>query len=671
MEKKIITFYSYKGGVGRTMALANAACQLANKHGLDVVAVDWDLEAPGLHYYFGYSDGDLNDSPGLLDYLSDFVGEVGKGPDGKVPDLKSYLLDLKPVIRNKIKNGRVRFLSCGRTNDKYMSRVQDFDWKEFYEKYEGYNIIETLKTQLLELSDVALVDARAGQADISTTSTIQMPDALLFLFTSNKQSLDGTNNIARKLKMHPYRINQGKKDLRMFFIPSRVFSEDDRFDKWIVDVANPIFNNLVKDGIVEAEDQPRGLQQCILGVEPRFTFKEELPVIDDSYIQSSLKSSYENLASAITDLLEGRTMWSSAGDVTFDIRFGEDKTPVISYLRTVDVDGDPQLEAENLKKALSSAAERGDDHRAAHFRYRLGQIYSSMGKFDEAEGLFQASLTYNRNRGILTAVSAIAFAIGALKVKIAQYGEAAKYFLEAVQVDSSLNNFSGQISALYQAGLANNLMDNPDTAIELFNKALSLSKKFKNPDDQPRILNGLAMAYHFKNQPIEASKLLKQCYTISVKTDNYSYASLAKFALAVVAFNNKKINEAFKYANECVLVAEQNDMPSNSILAKIMIGDIHKVRNEKQSAVEAYTAAELTAIQFEKYDTAADIELRIAKVLQALGKNEHALKLVKKAKLNAKKAGANGIFKKASKLESDLERLLKTPKKLSLKSKID
>ena len=29
----LITFYSYKGGVGRTMAVANAACQMANKHG--------------------------------------------------------------------------------------------------------------------------------------------------------------------------------------------------------------------------------------------------------------------------------------------------------------------------------------------------------------------------------------------------------------------------------------------------------------------------------------------------------------------------------------------------------------------------------------------------------------------------------------------------------------
>ena len=43
----IYTFYSFKGGVGRTMALANVAALLA-KWGYSVLVVDWDLEAPGL-----------------------------------------------------------------------------------------------------------------------------------------------------------------------------------------------------------------------------------------------------------------------------------------------------------------------------------------------------------------------------------------------------------------------------------------------------------------------------------------------------------------------------------------------------------------------------------------------------------------------------------------------
>ena len=48
---RIVTFYSYKGGTGRSIALANVAWILA-MNGNRVLVIDWDLEAPGLHRYF-------------------------------------------------------------------------------------------------------------------------------------------------------------------------------------------------------------------------------------------------------------------------------------------------------------------------------------------------------------------------------------------------------------------------------------------------------------------------------------------------------------------------------------------------------------------------------------------------------------------------------------------
>ena len=55
-EGTVVTFYSYKGGVGRSMVLANIAWLLAKKYGKSVILVDWDLEAPGLHRFFGIAD---------------------------------------------------------------------------------------------------------------------------------------------------------------------------------------------------------------------------------------------------------------------------------------------------------------------------------------------------------------------------------------------------------------------------------------------------------------------------------------------------------------------------------------------------------------------------------------------------------------------------------------
>ena len=61
----IITFYSFKKGVGRTFLLANSAATLA-QWGFKILCIDWDLEAPGLHQFF--SEDATND--GLLELFS-------------------------------------------------------------------------------------------------------------------------------------------------------------------------------------------------------------------------------------------------------------------------------------------------------------------------------------------------------------------------------------------------------------------------------------------------------------------------------------------------------------------------------------------------------------------------------------------------------------------------
>src|SRR5205085_2157376 len=66
---KILMFYSYKGGSGRTVAAANVAAALA-KLGKKVAIIDMDFEAPGLQHVLGaeqtaqYKNGD-----GIQQYL--------------------------------------------------------------------------------------------------------------------------------------------------------------------------------------------------------------------------------------------------------------------------------------------------------------------------------------------------------------------------------------------------------------------------------------------------------------------------------------------------------------------------------------------------------------------------------------------------------------------------
>ena len=96
---KTIVFYAYKGGTGRTLALANMATYLA-QIGMRVVALDFDLEAPGLHYKLHrpstVATGPTEESEGrlprgVMGYMADALRD-GEAP----PNLGPYILDVTP-----------------------------------------------------------------------------------------------------------------------------------------------------------------------------------------------------------------------------------------------------------------------------------------------------------------------------------------------------------------------------------------------------------------------------------------------------------------------------------------------------------------------------------------------------------------------------------------------
>lgn len=65
LQSKLICFYSYKGGVGRTTTMVMSAIEMA-KRGKKIVMIDFDLEAPGVSSIF---PNEGISQYGLLDYL--------------------------------------------------------------------------------------------------------------------------------------------------------------------------------------------------------------------------------------------------------------------------------------------------------------------------------------------------------------------------------------------------------------------------------------------------------------------------------------------------------------------------------------------------------------------------------------------------------------------------
>jgi len=233
-EGRIITFYSYKGGTGRSMALANVAFILAS-HEKKVLMIDWDLEAPGLHRYFHplLIDPDLTSTEGLIDFVWDFAMDTVTPPDTEgtpgettwaesASDLTPYTVGLDYDFGD----GCLDFVPAGRQGPEYAARVNAFNWENFYTRLRGGVLLETVRKRLRREYDFVLIDSRTGVSDTSGICTVQMPDQLVVCFTCNNQSIRGAAAVVEAVLEQ-----RGKRELQVFPVLMRVdLSEKDKLD---------------------------------------------------------------------------------------------------------------------------------------------------------------------------------------------------------------------------------------------------------------------------------------------------------------------------------------------------------------------------------------------------------------------------------------------------------
>ncbi|MFM6114872.1 MAG: ParA family protein [Sphaerospermopsis kisseleviana] len=180
---RTVTFYSFKGGVGRTTALAHVAWILALR-GRKIVAVDLDLEAPGLSTAFN-----LNPQPeyGIVDYFY----ERSYLPEGVEPSI--LITHIFGEVRIPNATGRLFVVPAGCLSLDYIAKVDDLHATTVIDGNE--NLWSVFKREIYEQlkPDIILIDSRTGINQWGALSLIQAADeAIIFLFPNeqNKQGIE-------------------------------------------------------------------------------------------------------------------------------------------------------------------------------------------------------------------------------------------------------------------------------------------------------------------------------------------------------------------------------------------------------------------------------------------------------------------------------------------------
>jgi hypothetical protein len=320
----IVTFYSFKGGVGRSMSMMNVAEILADA-GYQVIVCDFDLEAPGLERYASDDPAvvsRLRAGHGIIDLLEEYretlagAGPVQAGKDELIPALEGFrdidgLLVRRPSSYavpvpspNGDRLGQIRFLGAGRRDgkwaDQYSERVQRFDWSDFYRRWAGAEYVDFLREDLAADQAIVLVDSRTGVTEYAGICTHHLADLVVVLSAPNDLNIEGAKWMVDSITSADLTSLRGNRPLQVMPVASRVETASqveelaafrERFEHEFADSVPPA-----------AGDGREFIRKTEIPYIPYYAFTEKVVARRNGSTHRELHSAYDSLARAVVSV---------------------------------------------------------------------------------------------------------------------------------------------------------------------------------------------------------------------------------------------------------------------------------------------------------------------------------------------------------------------------------
>jgi cellulose biosynthesis protein BcsQ len=199
----VIAFYSFKGGVGRTTALASFAIQRA-RAGETVVIVDMDLDAPGVGTLLGPGRLDSGQHLGVVDYLI----ESALQPGIALSDYYHLCLEAGPSGASIGGSGQIFVFPAGSLDSEYLAMLSRLDLEPGSDGPE-HPLLRLLDHARRELRpDWLLLDCRAGLSESSGFALSGLANLTVLLGTTSTQSWNGLRLVVERLGAE--RVRRGR-----------------------------------------------------------------------------------------------------------------------------------------------------------------------------------------------------------------------------------------------------------------------------------------------------------------------------------------------------------------------------------------------------------------------------------------------------------------------------
>lgn len=227
---EVVTFYSYKGGTGRTMALSNIAVLLARRENasVPVLMLDWDMEAPGLHHYFEQHE----ERPGVLEFFEacrqqierfSLEGGGGQGAgrdDALLAQRVLDAIDWQQYVVRVDQGSPLYLMRAGRFDASYSERLAQMRWDQLFDTCPA--LFRCFADTLAQHFRYVLVDSRTGRTDSAGICTTLLPKKLVVVFTPNRQSLEGVDALVTRAIEYRRSHEDEQRPLLVYPLPSRI-----------------------------------------------------------------------------------------------------------------------------------------------------------------------------------------------------------------------------------------------------------------------------------------------------------------------------------------------------------------------------------------------------------------------------------------------------------------
>jgi hypothetical protein len=241
----ILSFYSFKGGVGRTTALAALAIQLA-RAGKRVCIVDLDLEAPGIGTLLSSATGQAQ--YGVVDYLLET--SLGRGQ----PDIGDYfhLCDDPRVVAS---GPPIVVVPAGTLDDDYLEKLARIDYQGILAPSPNHaggvlaSLLKTLKTE--RQAEYVLLDSRSGLHDIGGLALNGIAHLDIVFGLDSEQSWQGLQLIVSYLGRRRIERGQPHQQFALAFALAPAAAHPDRVAR--VDAFRDKAHQLLSDCFYDEE----------------------------------------------------------------------------------------------------------------------------------------------------------------------------------------------------------------------------------------------------------------------------------------------------------------------------------------------------------------------------------------------------------------------------------